>query len=429
VSRILLITWGSFGDLYPYLGLAVHLKALGHQPVLATCPVHQPVVERAGIEFRPLRPDVNPEDTDLMRRIMDARRGTEVIVREILVPAMRQQHADISEAAEGADVLVTHPVTFAAPIVAEESRRPWLSAVLAPISFFSRTDFPALPGAPGVVPLSRLGPWAARGLKRIAESVTRGWTAPVRALRAERGLPPAADPLYDGQFSPYGTLALFSPVFGAPQPDWPVRTHATGFVFYNGPGAALPPAVEEFLDAGDPPIVFTLGSSAFGAAGRFYEESARAAVRLGRRAVLLAGPKPENRLAAPAAGVCVVESAPHELVFPRAAAIVHHGGVGTTGQALRSGRPMVVVPFAHDQPDNANRVRERGVARVIPPRRYRAARVAAELEALLMDRRAGERADALGRAVRAERGTEAAADLILRACGARTPADFAGRVR
>jgi rhamnosyltransferase subunit B len=414
VSRIVLASWGSYGDLYPYLGLAIRLKALGQSPVLATCPYYRDLVEAAGIEFRPLRPDVDPTATALIRRIMDPARGSEVIIREVLVPSLREAYRDLTDAVRGADLVVAHPVTFAAPIVAEEHQLPWLSTVLAPLSFFSVSDFPALPPFPRVVYISRLATWIGRLAKWMTSRVTRDWTAPIRALRAERGLPPAGDPIFDGQFSPYGTLALFSRVLAEPQPDWPVHTHVTGFVPYNGPTAQLSPQLAEFLDRGDPPIVFTLGSSAVGAAGSFYEESARAAVQLGRRAVLLVGRQPENRPSGSlASSVIAVEYAAHEALFPCAAAVVHHGGIGTTGQVLRACRPMLVVPFAHDQPDNAYRAKKLGVARVLYPKRYTARRVAAELRALLNDHRYGKRAEAVGERVKEERGADVACAVML----------------
>jgi UDP:flavonoid glycosyltransferase YjiC (YdhE family) len=185
----------------------------------------------------------------------------------------------------------------------------------------------------------------------------------------------------------------------------------TGFVFYNGPGA-LPPELDTFLAAGPPPIVFTLGSSAVGAAGRFYHESAEAAARLGVRAVLLTGGFAANRPVRVPEGVLLVDRAPHQLLFPRARAVVHQGGAGTTAQALRGGCPMLVVPHSHDQPDNAFRVTRLGVARTLYPKRYTAARAAKELERLLGDPSYALRARETAAIVAAEGGAEAAADAI-----------------
>jgi rhamnosyltransferase subunit B len=412
VARIVLACWGSYGDLFPYLAIAAELQARGHETVLCTCPYYEPIVTGEGIAFRALRPDVRPDDTDLLERVMDPRRGSEIIIRELIVATLRDSYADIRAATDGADLLVSHPITFAAPLVAGERRLPWLASVLAPLSFFSTTDFPALPNAPSVVRLTRAVPWAARALMGLARRITRPWVAPVVALRSELGLPSAGDPLYEGQFSPHGNLALFSRVFGAPQPDWPARTTVTGFPFFNR-AIPMPGELAAFLDAGEPPIVFTLGSAAVNAAGSFFEESAMAAAAVGRRAVLLVGPNPANVPRGLPPGIQAVASAPHDQVFPRAAVVVHQGGVGTTGQALRSGRPQLVVPHAHDQPDNAFRVQSLGTARVLYPHRYRAARVAAELRQLLASATYTTAAEQVGGRVRAETGAASAAEAII----------------
>ncbi len=287
-----------------------------------------------------------------------------------------------------------------------------MASVLAPLSFFSLHDFPALPNAPQIAPLTRLTPWAGRALMALARRITRPWVAPVVAMRAELGLPPAGDPLYEGQFSPHGNLALFSRALGDAQPDWPPRTTVTGFPFFNR-AIPMPPELSAFLDAGEPPIVFTLGSAAVNAAGTFFDESARAAAALGRRAVLLVGPNPANVPAGLPPTVMAVEGAPHDQLFPRASVVVHQGGVGTTGQAMRGGRPELVVPFAHDQPDNAFRVQNLGIARVLYPRALpgRPRRPRAAHAAVGPALRAA--AEAVGQQVRAEGGAVAAADAIL----------------
>jgi rhamnosyltransferase subunit B len=412
--RVLITCWGSFGDLFPYLGLALELAKRGHTPALATSPYYRSLVEAEGVEFHPVRPDIDPTDFALIRRLMDLRRGTEVIVREMLAPAVRDAFDDLQRAARGADLLVTHPVTFAGPIVADALRLPWVSSVLAPMSFFSMTDLPTFPMMPIALhrQLHRLGPLAARPLISLARRTTRPWMEPVVALRRELGLPAAGDPLYEGQFSPRLTLALFSRLLGEPQPDWPPHTQVTGFVFYNG-ALAMSDELLTFLDRGEPPIVFTLGSSAVGAAGDFYRESTAAAALLGARAVLLVGRDPASHPRGPLPpGVIAVESAPHQNLFPRAAVIVHQGGVGTTAQAMRAGRPMLVVPHAHDQPDNAFRVMKLGAARILRPGRYTAARAAAHIRALLSEPEYERRASQAGVLVRAEEGVERAAAAI-----------------
>jgi UDP:flavonoid glycosyltransferase YjiC (YdhE family) len=246
--------------------------------------------------------------------------------------------------------------------------------------------------------------------------LSRPMTAPLRRFRAELGLPPSADdPLFEGQYSPALNLALFSKVLAAPQPDWPGNTVVTGFPFFDRgeQGEGMGDDLRQFLDAGPPPVVFTLGSSGVYTAGDFYRESAAAAGRLGVRAVLLIGTDERNRpdRTLPE-NIFVAEYAPYSELFPRAAAVVHQGGVGTTGQGLRAGVPMLVVPFSHDQPDNADRVCQLGVARTVPRRRYSATRAAFELRRLLGDRRYAERAATVGKVVRAEDGVGAACEAI-----------------
>jgi rhamnosyltransferase subunit B len=205
-----------------------------------------------------------------------------------------------------------------------------------------------------------------------------------------------------------------------PQADWPVNVTVTGAIPYNGPrhGSGLSPELDAFLDAGPPPIVFTLGSSVVGAAGSFYEESLEAVHRLGERAVMLVGSHAANRPGREVGdGVLLQNFARHSELFPRASVVVHQGGAGTLYQALASSRPTLVVPFAHDQPDNAYRVQRLGVSRTLRASRYRARRVERELRRLLGEPSFEARAAEIGATVRAEDGVRTACDAIERALG------------
>ena len=196
------------------------------------------------------------------------------------------------------------------------------------------------------------------------------------------------NPVLDDMFSPYGTQAWFSQVLASPQVDWPAKVSVTGFPFYDKltPGQGLSAELARFLDAGSPPVVFTLGSSAVFDAGPFYTESTEAVRALGCRAVLLVGNDPRNLpVRSLPDGVIVADYAPYSELFSRAAAVVHQGGAGTTAQALRAGVPMCVVPYSHDQPDYARRCVGLGMARTVPRSAYRAGRVRVELERLLTD--------------------------------------------
>ena len=415
--RIVFATFGSLGDLHPYLALALELKARGQRPLIATHPGYRARVEGEGVDFHPMRPDIETfgDEIALMREVMNARNGPEFIIRRLFMPHLRESAADLAAALEGADLLVTHTLAFAGPLLAEQRGLRWGSTVLAPTTLFSAHDPAVIPSLPGLHRLRVFGPGFYAGVMRRLKTISWGWTEPVRVLRKEMGLPPSdRDPLFEGQFAPLGTLALFSGVMGDPQPDWPPQTHITGFPFYDPEAAGgLDPTLRDFLDAGEPPIVFTLGSSAVLDAGDFYLQSLRAAERLGRRALLLIGRDPRNRPAEPLPpSALAVEYAPHGAVFRRAAAVVHQGGIGTTAQALRAGVPMLFLPYGFDQPDNAARVARLGIARIIPRGRYRVERVARDLGALLADATVLQRAEAVGRRVDAEEGVATACDII-----------------
>ena len=411
MARILIASWGSYGDVYPYVGLAYALKDRSHDPVLATAEYYRSLIESLGFDFRPMGPMIDPDDIATVRRLIDPVHGADALIREVLLPSLRADYATLDAAARDVDAIVTHPITFAAPVVAQARRMAWISTVLAPMSFFSATDPPVLAPAPYLAGLARLGSWYGHVVARFARAQTRRWMEPVFELRREVGLPAGEHPLFEGQFSPTLTLALFSRVLASPQRDWPANVTVTGSVFYNGP-ETLSPELEAFLDAGPPPVVFTLGSSAVAAAGRFYEESFNAVRRLGVRAVLLTGGFERNMPRQVGVDTLVLDRAPHQLLFPRAAAVVHPGGAGTLAQALRSGRPMIVVPHAHDQPDNAARVVRLGVARTVRQHRYRGSRVARELQELLTDNAAKARARDVGGIVRSEGGASAAAAAV-----------------
>ena len=413
MARIVLTSFGSYGDVNPFLGLAAELRARGHHPLLALPPAYRSAVEREGLGFHPVRPDVDIHDRAFAARIMDPARGADVTFGEVLIPGLEQTAADLHDAARDADLLVTHPTSLTAPTVAQERGIPWISTVLAPMSFFSVFD-PIVPApAPWMHALTSRSTLASRAFRRQTERITRKWSEPVQAFRVARGLPPGNNPILDGQHSPYRVLGLFSRLLGRPQPDWPGGTRVTGAILHNGPGRdTLGADLEGFIDAGDPPLVFTLGTSAVAAAGSFYEVSAEAARRLGRRAVLLVGRHEENRQGAMGADVFVTDFARHAALFPRAAAIIHQGGAGTLHQALHSGRPMLVVPHAHDQPDNAYRARRLGVARTLAPHRYRVARLTRDLRLLLEDPSYARRAEEVADIVRGEPGVQGAADAV-----------------
>jgi rhamnosyltransferase subunit B len=390
MPRFLLTTFGSLGDLHPYIAVGLGLKERGHHVTIATSGVYRAKVEGEGLHFHPVRPDIGTlmEDPQEIARAFHPRTGTEYVMRRMMLPCLEQSHEDLREIAPDADLLLGHPIAFATPIVAEELGKRWISVALQPSVMLSAFDPPAISGMPVLEWFRGWGPGFWKQFWGLSRRVARGWGTPVNALRRKRGLREVANPLLDDMFSPYGTQAWFSRVMASPQPDWPTKTSVTGFPFYDrmAPGQGMSPELARFLDAGSPPVVFTLGSSAVFDAGPFYAESTEAVRALGCRAVLLVGRDPRNQPVRPLPdNVIVADYAPYSELFSRAAAVVHQGGAGTTAQALRAGVPMCVVPYSHDQPDNARRCVGLGVARIVPRGQYRAGRVRAELERLLTD--------------------------------------------
>ncbi|HQR53293.1 MAG TPA: glycosyltransferase [Burkholderiales bacterium] len=421
MKRIVLTTFGSYGDLYPYIAVARGLLARGHLAVIATTALYRDKVEQAGVGFHATRPDLADlgDPAEITRRVYEPKRGAEYITRQLIMPHLPRTFDDLLSVARGADLLVSHALTYTAPLIARKLDLPWLSTILSPMVFMSTYDPPLLPPAPWLKRLYGLSPALYRLVFRAMRASVRSWSDPLRQLARERGLPePKDDPLFEGQFSPFGTLAMFSPVIADPQPDWPPQTQITGFLFLHDADDMSAPSrqrLDDFLAAGDAPLVFTLGSSAVFDARDFYAQAVEIARRLDRRAVLLTGKDAGNNgLEALPSTILAVDYAPHSIVFPRAAAIVHQGGIGTLAQALKAGRPMLVVPFSHDQPDNAERAQRLGVARCIPRAKFSVERAVEALQALLDDARHAQSAQAVAEAIRAEDGVRAACDRIER---------------
>ena len=416
--RIVLSNIGTFGDINPLIAIALELKRRGHAPVMALPGVYEPKIRPLGLEFHAVRPDIDPSNTILAEMVYDVKKGTERGLRDFLFPALRETYADLLDAAtkpERADLLLLGELNYAGPLVAEVTGIPWASYVLAPLSFFSAYDPPVLPPYPRLARADKAIPGFGRVIKRVARFVSRKWPEPIYKLRHELGLPRGANPLFDAKHSPSLVLALFSRVLGTEQKDWPEHTRITGFCYYDADAgnAALPPELERFLAAGEPPVVFTLGSAAVLAAGKFYEFSARAAIRLGIRAVLLIGTDPRNRLKTRLPeSICVAEYAPYSALFNRAAMVVHQGGVGTTAQCLRAGKPMLIMPFSHDQPDNGRRMMRLKVARVIQRGNYTPMRVARRLRSMLANPQLARRAESVANRLSHEDGVGAACNAL-----------------
>ncbi len=414
MAKILLATFGSLGDLHPMLALAIELRRRGHEISINTLEIYREKIDLLGFKFFPLRPDVDPEkDRELAREIMAAKGGTEKLLREILLPNVRQMYEDLMKAVIGADCLISGEVVFAAPSVTEKTNIRWITTSLAPASFLSPHDPFVPPTAQWLKHFRFLGSTFHNGVYSIVHRLVDSWLGPYKEFRREIGLNENHDPVFKNKFSNLLHLAMFSKVLGKPQPDWHSPTLQTGFCFYDGQNdlGKMPEDLSEFLNAGEPPIVFTLGSAAVMDARDFFEESGRAAQILNRRAILLYGifnepPKINDK------NIVAFDYAPYSLVFPKAACVVHQGGVGTTAQVLRAGVPHLIMPYSHDQPDNAARCERIGVGRSISREKYTAENSAAQLRELLKDSSYKTNAIEASEIVKAEHGTNIACDAI-----------------
>lgn len=373
-AKILIATFGSLGDLHPFIALAHALVRNGFSPIIATHAAYADYVTGEGFAFAPIRPDAD----DLISRLgMDlgemARKMSQddkFLFDALIFPHLRESYDDLLAASAGAVAIVSHSLAFSARLVAETRGLPLATVLLSPMMLYSAYDPPLGSRAPlRRAPVGKVEIAYNRFLLWSLSHAIALWAEPLRRLRRELGLCPRYGlDLLLGVKSSDAVIGLFSPALAPPQPDHGSRTLIAGHTFHDRHpnGGGLPAQLAAFLDDGPAPIVFTLGSFVARARGDFYRDCVLAARGLGRRAVILAHEDDLPELAgAQSADVCVAAYAPHSAVFPRAFAIMHHGGAGTTGQAMRAGRPQLVTPFLGDQFDNAERVRRLGVARVV----------------------------------------------------------------
>ncbi len=425
-KRIVIAPYGSLGDLHPLLALAIELRERGHDIVINTIEGYREKIDKLGFEFYPLRPEVDPEDREFAREMMDAKSGTERIIKDLMMANLRPMYEDLITACEGADALISGEIVFAAPSVVEKTGIKWITNSLAPISFFSAHDPSVFPNAEWLQNLRFLGAGFHRFLFYAIRGMIKNWYLPYKKFRRELGLITKHDPIFIDKYSSLLHLAMFSKVLGKPQPDWHSPTLQSGFCFYDGQKdlGVMPEKLAEFLDAGEPPIVFTLGSAAVMDARDFFEQSIKAAQMLNRRAVMLYGVyneppeimknekwKTENESNGQPL-IAAFDYAPYSQVFPRAACVVHQGGVGTTAQVLRAGVPALVMPYSHDQPDNAARCKRIGAAEIISRDDYTAENAAEILKNLLGNLEYKKRAVEASRKISSEIGTKTACDAI-----------------
>ena len=354
----ILASIGTDGDVIPYVGLGARLRARGHRVTLAANENFRALAAEHGLAFYSL---VTDEETRALfgnPGFWDPLRGTWIAARWGARLIARQYEVLAELASDRDAVLAAVPALFAARLVQEKLARPLASVILQPWMIPSAIAPPAMPGGLSLPhgtprPIADLY-WC---LFDLAGAVLAG--GQLNQLRASLGLKPVHR-MFRWWYSPQRVLGMFPDWYGRPAADWPSQMRLTGFPNYDGrPGSGLPAEVRQFCLSGPPPVAFTFGTGMMHAA-EFFRAAVKACRMLGVRGLFLT--KYARQLPAvlpPYIHHCTF--APFQELFPRCAAVVHHGGVGTTARALAAGTPQLALPLAYDQADNAVRVKKLGV--------------------------------------------------------------------
>jgi len=370
-------TFGSAGDVFPMLGLALELRQRGHDILFATNAHFEDLIRSHDLEFEPLGTEADYQacirDPDLWKP-----RTAFAHVFASFRPILKQQYA-IHEQLHSKHpdaVAVSNCLGFGALNAREKLRMPLITVHVQPAVIWSNHAPPTLPGVIG--PRWLKGLMYSLGEKFVIDRTVCPFLNP---WRAELGLPPVKR-ITRWWNSPDGVVCLFPDWYAPPQRDWPPNLIETDFPLWNANSdQGLAPDVAAFLDAGDAPLVFTPGSA--NVHGReFFDAAIDACRTLNRRGILLTEFREQIPDSLPES-VAYFRYVPLDLLLPRAAAFVHHGGIGSTSQALAAGIPQVLMPLAHDQFDNAARVEQLNVGASIPAPKFNAARLTGALQRLL----------------------------------------------
>lgn len=357
--HILMSCVGSAGDVHPFLAIGQALLGRGHSVEVLASPHFKARIEGAGLAFAPFGTEADYQRIVNRPDLWHRYRSFEVLWREMQPRLVEAHDALVARVRPGGTVLVGSSLAWHVRLAQETQRLPAATVHLSPMCIFSAQAPARLPGLPDLNgwPVGAVQ-WILRGLERVYldRIVAPGFDT----IRQQLGLPRVRHVLSEWVHSPQSVLCAWPEWFAPPQSDWPPQAHTTGFPLWNAAsGSVLDADLLRFLEAGPAPIGFTPGSAM--AHGRdFFERALAASRRLGRRALLITPyvdqlPDPLPSFAH------AVGYAPFDLLLPRLAALVHHGGIGTTAQALAAGLPQGVLPFAHDQLDNAARIEQLGV--------------------------------------------------------------------
>jgi len=350
--HIIVIAVGTAGDVYPLLGLSRTFADHGHKVSFCTSPAFAGSVERCGLRFLPLG------TVELYRSTVDdpelwkPKTSLKVLwsgVAKTIRPLFDLMCAE----ADNETIIAGHPWAFGARFFQEKYGVPMVTLQVSPSTFLSAKRPPIHKQLN--IPLILPYPVRAGLLWALERVMLDPVCAPdINRARAEIGLPPVRRVMGRWMHSPDGVLGLFPEWFAPPQSDWPPRVQLTGFpLFDDAASHGSDPELEDFLAKGDPPVVFTPGSTLVKET-EYINTVAAALDSVGCRGIILGGRGKVSQRRKP--DLIARSYAPLGKLLPRARALVHHGGIGTASQAFAAGVPQLITPFAHDQFDNAARV-------------------------------------------------------------------------
>lgn len=379
--NILLTPIGSYGDVHPYIGIGMALQQHGHEVTLITNGQFESLAREVGLKFIASGPATKYLEAAQDRDLWHPRKVFAAAMTLVLSHIEELYRIIQSHNVPGQTVVVGHTMAFAARVAQEKLGIPLLGVHLSPAVFRSVHQPPVMKTG---VDISWMPAWLQRLWWR---GVDRRMIDPVvcpalNHWRWELGLEPVRRPLNAWIHSPGGILGLWPSWFAPVQRDWPKRVELTGFSMFDESGLqAMPAELRGFLAQGDPPIVFTPGSAMMHG-HRFFEAAMKACERMGKRGVFLTRYAEQIPKKLPAE-ICYAPYVPLSQILPRAAAFVHHGGIGSCAQGLAAGIPQLVMPLSHDQPDNAARLCRLGVGRQLMPAKFTAVNIQHQLKGLI----------------------------------------------
>ncbi len=380
--RLLVVALGSSGDVHPFVGIGLALQKRGHHVTILTNGYFESLVRRAALDFYPIGRAEDYERATRDPDLWDPLRGLRVTWRNVFEPAMRPTYESIRKTiASEKCIVVASSLAFGARLAQETMGVPLVSVYLQPAMLRTCHGGLEIAGVniPAWVPVScRSLLW-----KTVDWLVLdRQFCPELNTFRGELGLKPVKNILGRWIHSPDRCIALFPDWFAPAQPDWPGQLVIAGFPLFDEASIrAKPPELEKFMAEGERPIVFTPGS-AMRHATRFFQVSLEACRILNRRAIFLT-PYADQIPADLPPTVRHFDYIPFSILLDRAAALVHHGGIGTCAQAMKAGIPQLVMPMAHDQFDNARRIEMLGLGYSMRQARYLKSAVAEKLRRLV----------------------------------------------